>query len=205
VKTALDTARAYLDKLPPAISGAGGHAATFAAACWTVRLGLSDIDALALLLEYNRRCQPPWKETELAHKLRDARSKAGGQVRTFAKPKPAVRLVWKLERKAARAAEPLTKQAPTPTSAEQARPDPTAGLPPDCAPWLHVAQQVLADEFNGCGPSTRESLTIGLRRITHPLCRQALERLTACGLNTQQAKGPLRGFAPGNAFKKPHK
>ena len=50
-------------------------------------------------------------------------------------------------------------------------------LPPDCAPWLHVARQVLAGEFDGCDHSTAESLTIGLRGIPHPRCREALARL----------------------------
>ena len=52
-----------------------------------------------------------------------------------------------------------------------------AGLAPDCAPWLHVARQVLAGEFDGADSSTVASLTIGLRGIVHPLCVQALARL----------------------------
>jgi hypothetical protein len=52
-----------------------------------------------------------------------------------------------------------------------------AGLPPDQAPWLHVARQVLAGEFEGCDRSTRESLTMGLRSIGRPLTRKALARL----------------------------
>ena len=110
MKTALESARAYLDKLPAAVSGAGGHKATFAAACWCVRLGLDDSDALALLREFNQRCQPPWKEAELAHKLRDARRVAGGQVRNFRQAAPAVRLVWKVERRV----EQVTPKAGTP-------------------------------------------------------------------------------------------
>jgi hypothetical protein len=54
-----------------------------------------------------------------------------------------------------------------------------AGLALDCAPWLHVAKQILAGEFVRCDSSTRESLTIGLRSIPHPLCVRALTRL--CG------------------------
>jgi hypothetical protein len=50
-------------------------------------------------------------------------------------------------------------------------------LPPDCAPWLHVAKQVVAGEFDGADKSTIESLTIGLRAVNHALCRLALERL----------------------------
>ena len=39
------------------------------------------------------------------------------------------------------------------------------GLPADCAPWLHIARQVMAGEFDGADRSTAESLTIGLRRM----------------------------------------
>ncbi|MEK7677033.1 MAG: hypothetical protein AAB676_14475 [Verrucomicrobiota bacterium] len=52
-----------------------------------------------------------------------------------------------------------------------------AQLPPDCAPWLHIARQILAGEFDGADRSTRASLTICLRSIAHPLCRRALDRL----------------------------
>ena len=117
--------RSYLDKLPPAVSGAGGHPATFRAACECVRFGLGDADALALLLEYNRRCSPPWAEKELAHKLTDARRKAGGQVRTFRQSAPAVRVVWPL-RKTVRPAEPVKVQplpAPVVVAAPGGHPD----------------------------------------------------------------------------------
>ena len=50
-------------------------------------------------------------------------------------------------------------------------------LPPGCLPWIHIAEQVLAGEFDGCDRSTAESLRIGLHRIEHPLCRKALARL----------------------------
>jgi hypothetical protein len=52
-----------------------------------------------------------------------------------------------------------------------------ASLPADCAPWLHVARQVLAGEFDGADRSTAESLAIGLRRIRHPLTSRALDWL----------------------------
>ena len=50
-------------------------------------------------------------------------------------------------------------------------------LPADCLPWLHVARQVLAGEFEGADRSMVASLTIGLRHIPHPRCREALARL----------------------------
>src|ERR1700686_168491 len=80
MKPPIDRARAYLAKLPPAISGSGGHSATFRAACECVRFGLADLDAMACLREFNQRCRPLWTEKELAHKLADARRVVSGQV-----------------------------------------------------------------------------------------------------------------------------
>lgn len=112
----LEAARRYLAKLPLAISGAGGHDATFRAACCLVRFGLSDTAAMALLGEWNgTHCRPAWKEKELEHKLKDARRVAGYQVPSLT-PKPAVRLVWKIERKPPTPApfvKPVAMPAPT--------------------------------------------------------------------------------------------
>jgi hypothetical protein len=52
-----------------------------------------------------------------------------------------------------------------------------AGLRRDEIPWLYIARQILAGEFNGADGSTRESLAIGLRSIRHPLCERALAQL----------------------------
>ena len=73
----LRRAEAYLDRIPPAISGAGGHGQTYAAATAMVHgFGLDAETALGLLLnQYNPRCQPPWSEKELRHKVSDAASK----------------------------------------------------------------------------------------------------------------------------------
>ena len=52
------------------------------------------------------------------------------------------------------------------------------GLAPDCAPWLHVARQVIEGEFDPVlDDSVRGSLVIGLRSVPHPLCQRALARL----------------------------
>lgn len=70
----LERGRRYLAKLPAAISGQGGHAATFHAAVVLVRgFSLCEEDALALLLaEYNPRCQPVWSERDMRHKVDSA-------------------------------------------------------------------------------------------------------------------------------------
>lgn len=66
---------AYVDKCDAAVSGQGGHNATFRVAC-KIRDRLSRLfgpdECLPLMLQYNRRCQPPWTEAELLHKLRSA-------------------------------------------------------------------------------------------------------------------------------------
>lgn len=70
-------AAAYLDAMPPAIAGSGGHNQTYAAATALVHgFALSPDAALHLLAtRYNPRCEPPWSERELRHKVEDAASK----------------------------------------------------------------------------------------------------------------------------------
>jgi Bifunctional DNA primase/polymerase, N-terminal len=65
---------AYLNAMPPAISGGGGHNQTFAAATSLVHgFGLSINAAFQILVDhYNPRCQPEWSEQELRHKVEEA-------------------------------------------------------------------------------------------------------------------------------------
>lgn len=72
----LRRAEAYLAKVPPAVAGQGGHNQTFHAACVLIEgFGLTANDALPLLRVWNERCQPPWNDKELLHKLQDAERK----------------------------------------------------------------------------------------------------------------------------------
>lgn len=66
-------ARSFIAKVPPAISGKGGHRETFYVAS-LIRRGfyIPDEDGLELMREYNTRCQPPWSEKELRYKLDSA-------------------------------------------------------------------------------------------------------------------------------------
>jgi hypothetical protein len=69
----IERARRYIAKCPPAISGQGGHNATFHVAAALVNgFGLGQPEALALLEDYNTRCEPPWSEKELRHKIESA-------------------------------------------------------------------------------------------------------------------------------------
>ncbi len=73
INTDTRKASAYLKKMDPAISGSGGHDATFKAALHMKGFSLSESDIFSLLWnEYNPRCQPPWSEKELRHKVADA-------------------------------------------------------------------------------------------------------------------------------------
>ncbi len=69
----IDRARAYLERVPGAISGQRGHVATLLAAEHVVRgFQLDERSALCVLAEWNAKCEPPWSERELAHKIRQA-------------------------------------------------------------------------------------------------------------------------------------
>lgn len=74
---ALERARRYLAKCDPAVSGAGGHNRAFAVcAAVAEKFDVSADEALALLLEdWNQRCEPPWTEAQLRHKLKGAFSR----------------------------------------------------------------------------------------------------------------------------------
>ena len=61
---------AYVDAMPAAISGRGGHNATYAVACvLRAKFGLSEKAAMPYMEHYNERCAPPWTQKELRHKL----------------------------------------------------------------------------------------------------------------------------------------
>jgi len=110
--TIFSACRSCLADLPPAVSGSGGHAATFRAACGCVLFGLSDADAMVLLREWNStHCRPKWTERELEHKLKDARRESVVKLQSVISPKPAVRVVWKIERQPV-AATPLAPAMP---------------------------------------------------------------------------------------------
>jgi hypothetical protein len=68
-----DQAKRYLDAIPSAVSGSGGHNQTFSVAmCLVEGFALSTSEARPLLADYAARCQPPWTERDVDHKLADA-------------------------------------------------------------------------------------------------------------------------------------
>lgn len=94
----LRRAARYLAAIPSAVSGSGGHNQTYAAATAMVHgFGLDPEVAYRLLWqEYNPRCEPPWDEKELRHKVDDAANKRHerpyGWLRDQVRPSPLPRI-----------------------------------------------------------------------------------------------------------------
>jgi hypothetical protein len=67
------SARRYVAKMEPSVSGCNGHGKAYAVACVLVgRFELPFDDAMKLFVEFNQRCQPPWNEKQIMHKLESA-------------------------------------------------------------------------------------------------------------------------------------
>jgi hypothetical protein len=69
----VERAGSWLAQQDPAIEGQGGDARTYAVACGLRDLGVSEAQALTLLLEYwNDRCSPPWTPQDLEIRVGNA-------------------------------------------------------------------------------------------------------------------------------------
>jgi hypothetical protein len=75
VKSLFERARSYVGKMDAAIEGQQGDKQTFVVACKLVEFGLDQGEAMAVLSEYNLRCQPAWDEKGLQRKLQAAYSR----------------------------------------------------------------------------------------------------------------------------------
>jgi KaiC/GvpD/RAD55 family RecA-like ATPase len=84
----VERASKYVEKMPAAVSGDNGHAKTYHVACVLLKgFELSTAQAMEVLKEYNARCDPPWSDYELQHKIDDA-AKASGQSGYLRNAKP---------------------------------------------------------------------------------------------------------------------
>lgn len=73
--TIIERAQRLLDTRPGAVAGQGGHVTTFSVACVLVHgFGLEPEEAMPLMQGWNNRCDPPWKDRDLMHKLVSARN-----------------------------------------------------------------------------------------------------------------------------------
>lgn len=72
--------RAFVAKMPHAVSGEQGSIAAYNAANVIVSNGLTSGEEWEIACEYNARCVPPWSEPDLRHKLESARTAANPHV-----------------------------------------------------------------------------------------------------------------------------
>ena len=74
----VERAHAWLDNREGATEGQGGDAHTFATAAFLRDYGLSERQALTLMLDWNADCSPPWLPNELGVKVHNAYSYGQG-------------------------------------------------------------------------------------------------------------------------------
>ena len=69
----IEAGRIVVAAATPAVTGKGGHKATFKVACnLAIQCGLPYESALELMQEFNLKCTPQWALSELEHKCADA-------------------------------------------------------------------------------------------------------------------------------------
>jgi hypothetical protein len=69
----VEQARLRMQNMEAAVSGSGGHNATFAVACMLMHgYALTQAEAMSVMQDYNIRCQPAWSERDLLYKLNSA-------------------------------------------------------------------------------------------------------------------------------------
>lgn len=74
----------YIETADIAISGQGGSEKAWKVALYLVKkLGLTVEEATPFFREWSNRCQPPWSDKEIQHKLLDARDKARIQIQQY--------------------------------------------------------------------------------------------------------------------------
>jgi hypothetical protein len=74
--------------MPASVSGAGGHNAAFAVArVLLLGFDLPMHEARALFAEFNARCEPPWSEHEIEHKLTQANAQSGFSTQDGTQPR----------------------------------------------------------------------------------------------------------------------
>lgn len=111
-RSPVEAAKAYLSKVPGAVSGEGGHNRTYRAAMLCVEgFGLNASESTTLLHEWNQSCSPPWTDLEIDHKIREAIKKADPS---------------RLGHLLSKSMDVATKQLPEPISATQNRSDASA-------------------------------------------------------------------------------
>ena len=196
----VDRARKYIAKMPPAISGQGGHDAAFSVACkLVVGFGLDRDTALDLMREHNEQCQPPWSENELAHKVDDAMKQPGlrGELLNSASPRSTPRAADKSPRSIT-----VKEKRPKASRVEPFVPFPVGALPEAASKFISsgaksigcdpamIALPLLAGLASAIG-STRQIMLKGNDWCEPPVV------WTGVICDSGQQKSPAQGFALG--------
>jgi len=86
--TLFERAQKYVAKMPAAVAGSGGHNVTFHVACVLLQgFDLPRGEARQILDEFNARCEPPWSDREIEHKLNQADKMSGLETREGMQPR----------------------------------------------------------------------------------------------------------------------
>ncbi len=103
-------ASAYLAKIPGAVSGNGGHTATFnAVAAMMFGFDLSESDVRSLIVhEYNPRCDPQWSEKEIDHKISSVAAKCERERGYLLVDRPPIHTVKQASARAPQPAEQIS-------------------------------------------------------------------------------------------------
>jgi putative DNA primase/helicase len=80
----MERVRQYLNKCEPAISGQQGHFTIFRVLCRVIAgFDLTPEQAREAADYYNGKCEPPFREKELRHKIEDALERTAGEARGY--------------------------------------------------------------------------------------------------------------------------
>lgn len=80
----LRRAAGHIEQFAGAVSRQGGHDQTYDVACALIKgCNLSITDARPILYAWNTKCQPPWSDAELEHKLSDADTRPDSEPRGY--------------------------------------------------------------------------------------------------------------------------
>ncbi len=185
-------ALAYLAKMPPAISGSGGHGALWDAALVLARgFGLGESATLRLLADhYNPRCEPEWSERELEHKARDAaRANVPDGYLLEDDTRP-----WQSHR----ALLPPADDAPHPAEAET--PDEPANVLAEPEPESAVRERVAPAVHDSRDAAARYEL-ISMRALMADIAedlQRPAERTKRARTGSGELDAAIGGFRPGH-------
>lgn len=133
---------------PPAIEGSGGNATTFSVACMLVwGFGLEPDQALALMMEYNATCAPPWPQRELERMCRNALN--------FRHDKPRGHMVGDGLQEAGQVAavEPVKHRKKSKFDLEKLKQAQASGLPTDLVGWRAWLRERCAHDLAAVTPA----------------------------------------------------